>query len=189
MAVYYIADPHFGHNAVIRFNNRPFSTVEEMDNTMLSNWRSIVRPDDEVYIVGDLIFRANNPPEYYLDKLTGRKHLILGNHDKWSKHVGLDKYFESVSQIKEITDAGRHIVLCHFPMVEWPRSHHNSVLVFGHIHNRTAGDGFNYYLKHENMLNAGADINHYCPVTYHQLVANNAYFRESNKEIGAEGYE
>ena len=182
MAVYYIADPHFGHNAIIRLNNRPFETVEEMDNTMLSNWRSIVRPDDEVYIVGDLIFRAKNPPEHYLDRLTGKKHLILGNHDKWSKHVELDKYFESVSQIKEITDAGRHVVLCHFPMVEWPRSHHNSVLVFGHIHNRTAGDGFNYYLKHENMLNAGVDINHYCPVTYHQLVANNEYFREINKQ-------
>lgn len=182
MAVFYIADPHFGHNAAIRLNNRPFETVEEMDNTMLSNWRSIVRPDDEVYIVGDLIFRAKKLPEYYLDQLTGRKHLILGNHDKWSKHVDLDKYFESISQIKEITDVDRHIVLCHYPMVEWPRSHYNSVLVFGHIHNRTAGDGFNYYLKHENMLNAGVDINHYCPVIYHQLVANNAYFRERNKQ-------
>lgn len=182
MTVYYIADCHFGHNAVIRFNNRPFETVEEMDNTMLNNWRSIVRPDDEVYIVGDLIFRAKNPPEYYLDKLTGRKHLILGNHDKWSKHVDLDKYFESVSQIKEISDAGRHIVLCHYPMVEWPRSRQNSVLVFGHIHNKVEGDAFDYYLKHENMLNAGVDINHYCPVTFRQLVENNKYFRESNKQ-------
>ncbi|MDD2620940.1 MAG: hypothetical protein PHC92_09770 [Syntrophomonadaceae bacterium] len=93
----------------------------------------------------------------------------------------LDKYFESVSQIKEITDAGRHLVLCHFPMVQWPRSHHNSVLVFGHIHNGIAGEGFNYYLTHDNMLNAGVDINHYCPVTYHQLVANNEHFREINK--------
>jgi calcineurin-like phosphoesterase family protein len=86
----YIADPHFGHNAIFRLNNRLFSTVEEMDNTMLSNWQSIVKSDDEVYILGDLIFRAKNSPEYYLNKLTGKKHLILGNHDKWSRHVDLD---------------------------------------------------------------------------------------------------
>ncbi len=181
MAIFYVGDTHFGHSAVIRFNNRPFSTVEEMDNTLLSNWQSIVGADDEVYIVGDLIFRAKKPPEYYLERLTGRKHLILGNHDRWAKRVDLDKCFESVSQIKEIHDADRHIVLCHFPMVEWPRSHYNSILVFGHIHNRTTGEGFNYYLSRKNMLNAGVDINCYCPVNYYQLVANNEYFRKINK--------
>jgi len=65
---------------------------------------------------------------------------------------------------------------------KWPRSYQNSVLVFGHIHNRATGDAFDYYLKLENMLNAGVDINHYCPVTFHQLVENNKYFRESNKQ-------
>lgn len=178
MPKYYIADTHFGHNAIIAMNNRPFDNVDEMDAIMISSWRSIVRSDDEVYIVGDLIFKAKNTPEYYLEQLTGRKHLILGNHDKWSKHVDLDKYFESVSQIKEISDADRHIVLCHYPMLEWPRSHHDSLLIFGHIHNKTEGDAFNYYNKKSNMLNAGVDINNYIPVTFRQLTANNECIKE-----------
>ena len=67
-------------------------------------------------------------------------------------------------------------------MAEWPRYYRDSVLVFGHIHNRIKGDAFDYYLKHENMLNARGDINHYRPVTFKQLVENNKYFRENNMQ-------
>lgn len=55
---------------------------------------------DTVYILGDLIFRASNAPEYYLDRLKGRKHLILGNHDKhWVSKVELSRYFRLLASV------------------------------------------------------------------------------------------
>jgi calcineurin-like phosphoesterase family protein len=178
MQKFYIADPHFGHEAVIRMNQRPFDSIEEMDRTIINNWNSVVKKLDEVYIVGDLIFRSRNQPEYYLSQLKGKKHLILGNHEKWTKGIDLTQYFESVSHIAEITDMNRHVVLCHYPMAEWPRYFRGSLHIFGHIHNNRDCDAFRYYQNNQNMLNAGVDINHFTPVLLQQLIDNNHTFRQ-----------
>lgn len=174
----FISDTHFGHEGVIKFSNRPFETVEEMDIIMIQNWNRKVRDDDEVYILGDLMYRAKRSPEYYLDQLNGIKHLILGNHDSWTKKVEMSKYFESVSQIKEISDHSQHLILCHYPMAEWPRYHKGSLHLFGHIHNRRDHDSFRYYQKNMRMLNVGVDVNYFAPVRLSELIANNNVFRE-----------
>lgn len=84
---FYIADTHFGHESVINMCKRPFSSIEEMDETLIVNWNSVVSPNDEIYILGDFIFKSELTPQYYLDQLKGKKHLILGNHEKWRKQV------------------------------------------------------------------------------------------------------
>ena len=174
----YVADPHFGHEAVIRCSSRPFETVEEMDQTMIHNWNRKVKKGDEVYILGDLIYRSKHSPEHYLDRLNGIKHLIVGNHDgRWIKKVDLSKYFESVSQIKEISDQSLHLVLCHYPLAEWPRFFKGSYHLFGHIHNERESDSFLYYQNNTRKLNAGVDINFYEPVELNDLIANNDMFR------------
>jgi calcineurin-like phosphoesterase family protein len=178
MQKFYIADPHFGHEAVIRLSNRPFKSVEEMDNAIINNWNWSVKSEDDVYILGDFLCRSQKPPQYYLKKLKGKKHLILGNHDNWTRSLELSHYFQSVSQIKEISDMSHHIVLCHYPIAEWPRYHRGSLHVFGHIHNHKDSEVYQYYLKHLNMLNAGVDINHYTPVSLTQLMVNNRAFKE-----------
>jgi Predicted phosphoesterase or phosphohydrolase len=181
----YISDTHFGHEAVIRFSSRPFETVEEMDQAMIHNWNRKVRKEDEIYILGDFIYKSKQPPEYYLDQLNGIKHLITGNHDgRWIKKIDLSQYFESVSQIKEITDQSLHLILCHYPMAEWPRSHKGSYHLFGHIHNERESDSFRYYQNNSRMLNAGVDINFYEPVQLNELMANNHIFR--TEEAGYE---
>jgi calcineurin-like phosphoesterase family protein len=178
MQRFYIADPHFGHEAVIRMNQRPFETVDEMDRAIMDNWNRAVGDEDEVYIIGDFMFRSRHTPDHYLQQLKGRKHLILGNHERWTNQVDLPVFFDSVSQLKEIADMDRHLVLCHFPMAEWPRYYKGSLHIFGHIHNNRDGEAFRYYQRSPNMLNAGVDINHFIPVTLPQLIQNNEWFRQ-----------
>ena len=78
--IFYIADTHFGHDNIRKLSNRPFSTVEEMDNALINNWNSVVTDDDDVYILGDFSYKSEDPIDY-LKKLNGKKHLIVGNHD------------------------------------------------------------------------------------------------------------
>jgi len=55
--IYFTADHHFGHANIIRHCSRPFSSVAEMDASLLENWNSCVGQNDTVYILGDLFFR------------------------------------------------------------------------------------------------------------------------------------
>jgi calcineurin-like phosphoesterase family protein len=69
-----------------------------MDESLIMNWNNTVTSEDIVYILGDLIFRSDKHAAYYIERLNGLKHLILGNHDrKWIKNCNLSKYFASVS--------------------------------------------------------------------------------------------
>lgn len=77
----YISGMHFGHKNVIGFDYRPFADVEEIDNYIMACWNSRVRPDDTVYIVGDICYPSQKGSEWYLRQLKRHKILILGNHD------------------------------------------------------------------------------------------------------------
>lgn len=79
--IFYTADLHFGHEAVIKFSNRPFKTIEEHDNFIIHVWNDTVTDNDDIYIVGDFAYRNKISDETYLRRLNGKKHLIIGNHD------------------------------------------------------------------------------------------------------------
>lgn len=90
--IYYTADHHFGHSNIIRFCDRPFKNVIEMDETLINNWNNAVSDDDIVYILGNLVFRSEKSASYYVERLKGTKHLVLGNHDhKWIRNCNLQK--------------------------------------------------------------------------------------------------
>lgn len=167
--IYYIADLHFGHERVIQFSERPFSSLEEMDRTLLENWRAVVKDEDEVYILGDLIYKAEDP-ERYLRQLTGRLHLIRGNHDKYIKNPNCQKYFESVDDAKTIADEGRRVFMSHYPHAEWPGYYRNAIHLFGHIHNRQ-NDAYFIMQKLPNCYNVGADCIGFTPRTLSQIIA------------------
>ena len=180
---YYVSDLHFGHANVIKFDNRPFETVEEMDRVMIENWNARVSDEDHVYIVGDLIFRSGNAPEWYLKQLKGHKHLVVGNHDhKWLKGMmeeKREKFFDDIQQMMFIMDQGNEIHLCHFPIAEWAKFHGGAYHIYGHIHNRT-DDAYQFLKQYDHALNAAVSINHYMPVTFQELVVNNRIFKEMN---------
>ena len=176
--IFFTSDLHLGHANVIRHCNRPFSSVEEMDEVLIRNWNQRVKTNDTVYVLGDLMFRNHKPPEEYLKQLRGKKHLFTGNHDRdWTKKVQLDDYFESVNKLDFISDGKHQMTLCHFPMMSWPHST-RAYMVFGHIHNNTDAEYWPLICNSELMLNAGVDINDFMPVTFDEMVANNRRHKE-----------
>lgn len=119
--VYFIADPHFGHENAIKLCSRPFETVEEMNETIIKNWNGRVHGNDTVYIVGDMFFRCDDP-EPILKRLHGKKHLLVGNHDgSWLGKIDTTKYFQSVSHMLETSDGAHALTLCHYPLLTCPR--------------------------------------------------------------------
>ena len=186
--IYYTADLHIGHANIIRHCQRPFSSVEEMNQVLLQNWNTTVHRDDTIYILGDLFFRNSVPAEEYLQQMKGKKRLIVGNHDSsWMKKVELGKYFESVSHMEEITDGGHHLTLCHYPMMSWSGCNRGSFLVYGHIHNNRNDTYCPLLSKSELSLNAGVDINDFRPVTLQELIKNNADYKELYRMENCDG--
>lgn len=83
--LFLIADTHFSHENIIRYENRPFRNAEEMDAYMIQKWNEVVSEDDLVFHLGDVVIGNAKRAEELLKQLNGRKILILGNHDHFSK--------------------------------------------------------------------------------------------------------
>jgi calcineurin-like phosphoesterase family protein len=87
--IYFTSDLYLGHANIIKHCNRPFEDVSKMDDALIDNWNMRVHRDDTIYIVGDLMFRVKSP-ENCLERLKGKKHLVVGNHDKqWIKRIDI----------------------------------------------------------------------------------------------------
>lgn len=176
----YISDLHFGHANAIKFENRPFANVDEMDRCMIQLWNNRVSADDDVYILGDFCFKSGKTPDWYLRQLKGHKHLIIGNHDK----ITLDcenaaKYLESVDKMLHVSDEGKQICLCHFPIADWNKARHGSWHIYGHIHDNKGAE-YQFMKSRERALNAAASINHYTPASFQELLRNNEAFQNEN---------
>ena len=181
MAIYYIADTHFGHGNIIRLSNRPFSNVDEMNEIMIRNWNNCVGKDDTVYIVGDFAFKSAEHPVGILSQLNGHKVLIKGNHGgKNLKDPAFRKQFDEICDRKTIYDNNRMVVIDHFPIIEWDGFFRGSYLVYGHIHNNTSNFAYKCMKELDNALNAGVDINNFMPVTLDELIVNNKIFKSKN---------
>ena len=115
----YIGDIRFGHENVINFDNCPFGSVQEMDDTIIKLWNNRVSKADNVFVLGDFAYRNEKPYTWYLKQLRGKKHLIVGNHDgKLLKNMDAIGYFESINTYLEIVEDGKRIVLFHYPIAE-----------------------------------------------------------------------
>lgn len=98
--IYYIADMHFGHKNVLRFDKRPFADTDLMDEVLIHNWNEHVTDDDTVYVLGDAFWKNEENSVKIIQRLNGHKHLIRGNHDR--VHSRLRFHWESIEQYAEI---------------------------------------------------------------------------------------
>ena len=146
---YYISDTHFGHESIIGFDNRGFNSVEEMNQTIITNWNKTVTNADNVYILGDLIW-SKDPDDWnrLLAKLKGKKYLILGNHDEEMLKIGktnsilslVEHNFELITNQLEVYDGSveKYIIMSHYPILAYKKSYIPKYMMFhGHTHNNT----------------------------------------------------
>lgn len=131
--IFYISDTHFGHANVIRYDKRPFDSVEYMDDVLIRSWNSVVTDRDTVYILGDFSWYKEEQTLSILNKLIGRKILIRGNHDRISPKVA--RKFSKICDYLEINDNGQCVILSHYPMPFRNGQFRDSVHLYGHVHN------------------------------------------------------
>lgn len=148
---FYISDLHLFHEASIRFDQRPFSSLEEMHEMILENWNKRITNGDTVYILGDISLRGRNEDLVaFVAKLKGRKVLVKGNHDDLSDYR-YQQLFHEIVDYKEIRDAfdGKNykLVLCHYPLFSWKDMGKGSILLYGHTHNSQEDVYFQKCLK------------------------------------------
>lgn len=168
---FYTSDLHFYHENIIKYSQRPFNTVKEMNETLIKNWNKKVGKNDDVYILGDLSFTGPVQTNMLLDELNGRKYLIRGNHDKYLDNRIFDKSkFEWINDYKVIKDQGEVLILFHYPIVNWDRSHYGSIHLYGHIHNNEPNFELIGEAADKIMINVCTDVNDYEPKTLSELL-------------------
>jgi len=158
--IYVISDTHFNHSNILTFKNqngqliRPeFDTIEQMNECIADNWADTVKDGDIVYHLGD-VFMTGDPN--FINKLPGRKRLILGNHDDLKKIIKLG-CFSKIQLFRVFREF--NIILSHVPMDT--NSRKNCLNVHGHIHERSMNDN--------NYVNVCVERTKYKPVDLESL--------------------
>ena len=115
--VWFTSDLHIGHKNIVKpsfGSRRPYETIEDFHEALIENWNKKVKPEDTIYVLGDITFCGYEKTKSVFDRLNGKKILIRGNHDQsYSKlyRIGFDFIVESM----QLKMAGKVVNLSHFP--------------------------------------------------------------------------
>ena len=180
--IYFSSDLHLNHKNAIRFTQRPFSSLDQMNRQLIENFNSIVKPKDTLYLLGDVcLFREKEKYEIesLINRLNGNKILVYGNHDDPETF----ECYSDVAAYKEIKYHRRKLVLFHYPIVnnEWNGGYGHgkemgkknrknaSIMLHGHIHSK--GPHYNRENRRKDIFkyDVGVDANDYKPVSINEI--------------------
>lgn len=130
---WFSSDFHFCHDNVIKYDNRPFSTIEQMNNAIIDNYNSLVDDNDDFYFLGDFCFNIKRTEEFLL-RLKGDKYFISGNHDDNRTIKLFEKHGTYLGNLAEININKQAIVLCHYALRTYRGSHKGAWHLYGHSH-------------------------------------------------------
>ena len=158
--IWVISDTHFHHANILNFldengeliRGKQFSTVDEMDECMLENWNSVVKPGDKVYHLGDVQMGNKEHFTKFWSRLNGTKRLIVGNHDD-IKFMATGDFFKEVYMWRLLSEFG--LLLTHAPIHEnslyrypkkddvnsWDKPKEELLNIHGHIHQNPSPEG------------------------------------------------
>lgn len=155
---FFTSDEHYGHKNIIAYCNRPFSTIEEMDEEIIKRHNEVVSKGDIVIHGGDfsLLNSIKDVTIKYINRLNGIHTFLMGSHDYWLKGTS------RVKQIWEKKIQDQYIVVCHYSMRTWPRSHYGAWQLYGHSHGKLE--------PLNGQWDIGVDNNNFYPVSFEKLV-------------------
>ena len=183
MATFFVSDTHFGHQRIIELCNRPFSSVEEMNEVMIERWNAVVKPTDKVYHMGDVALGKIADSLPLIGRLNGTKILIPGNHDRifsGVKQSQRERFFPEYMKVFDFIAAelssvwidSRMAIMSHFPYAgdshdedrysEKRPPDRGFPLIHGHVHEKWKHNG--------RMFNVGVDVNNFTPVSEDEIV-------------------
>ena len=161
--IWFTADYHLSHKNIIKYCNRPFKNVEEMNSQIIYNLEKSVKTGDILYYLGDLTFKTEVALEFF-EKFTDIEiHFIIGNHDHTNVIKLAEMYCDSISRLKEIQIENQSMTLCHYAMRVWNKSNYNAWQLHGHSHGKLFSIGLQY--------DVSVDNNNFYPISYHELIA------------------
>jgi calcineurin-like phosphoesterase family protein len=159
---YFCSDQHLFHKNIIKYCNRPFDSVDHMNEEILRRWNEKITPDDTVYVIGDFALGKQDKATEWLSRANGKKILIIGNHDRsprTMKEIGFD---EVHYHLEVTTSNNERWLLSHFPLpLDLIKSYQR--LIHGHHHSGPQSTG--------KRVNVCVDLWDYMPVTEAQIQA------------------
>lgn len=181
MRVFFTADQHFLHLNIIKYCHRPFKTMTEMDNEMTRRWNETVGPEDVVFQLGDFTLSNYTAFETYIAHLNGDIRIVPGGHDyRWLKEFRnqkrsprsmsgrpvqlLDPLVSLEYPDRSTTKHPLVVVLCHYAMRVWDRSHYGSYHLHGHSHGTLP--------PQHNAMDVGVDCHDFTPVSLDDVVTD-----------------
>ena len=141
--IYLTSDLHLSHKNIIKYDNRPYNNVDEMNEDIVKRWNEVVDPHDIVIILGDItLYDKSNKIIKILRSLNGVKYFMQGNHDSDLAVIGykdnyvFDKYLPQLQAVEYTTiDNIKYLLhLCHYPLLDWFGKQKGSYQIFGHTH-------------------------------------------------------
>ena len=168
--LFFTSDHHFGHDNIIRFCNRPFADVREMNEALIERWNEKVKKNDVVYHLGDFALMYKENLETILKQLKGKIHLIEGNHE--GAALQCRKYFESIRQYHELKvkdpdckNGVQRIILFHYAMRTWRGEMRGNWHLYGHSHGNLPD------LPDRQCFDIGVDSHDFYPLEYEEVKA------------------
>lgn len=172
--LFFTSDPHYGHENILKYCHRPFSSIKEHDEELIRLWNETVPEDGIVFILGDIGFCSETYLKTILNRLNGKIYWIIGNHDWRRITPGIMNRFECITQQMVITVDNKLVYLNHFPFLCYPDSDRHPVYqFFGHVHSGPlSGSSDISRLVHLNkrQYDVGVDNNEYKPISFQDIM-------------------
>lgn len=178
MTIWFTADHHFGHENIIKYCRRPFDSVQQMNAELVRRWNERVSINDTVYHLGDFTLGIELFP--WIEQLAGNIKIVPGGHDiRWNtpeNNRGDPYRFTASGTVVEVLPPlvsvefpewgdGVHplvVVLCHYAMRVWDRSHYGALHLYGHSHGGLPGWG--------RSIDVGVDCHDFYPICLEDVI-------------------
>ena len=169
MKIYFISDTHFNHKNIIKYCNRPFKSIDEMNEKIIDNWNKLVNKNDIVYHLGDFFLGQKSDLINIVSKLNGKIYLIKANHDRLTTKAYEECGIKILKNAPISIDEYK-VILSHRPLPD-TMIKNNYLNIHGHIHERKLEDIYdnNLYTK-EKHLNVSCDVLNFTPILIDEIV-------------------